>query len=99
MPPITIDLRDGFVGDAVVIRVDGREVYRDDSVSTRTQIGLAKSLTVEAQSAVAVEIEMPGRALSATIAVDATAPRHLGISIDRDGRIRHEISDTAFRYL
>lgn len=99
MPPITIDLRDGFVRDAVIIRVDGREVYRDDAVSTRMQIGLAKSLTVQAAGPVAVEIEMPRRALSASIAVDATAPRHLGISIDRDGRIRQEISDTPFRYL
>ena len=99
MPPITIDLRDGFHRDAVIIRVGGREVCRDDSVSTRTQIGLAKKLTVEADGMTAVEIDVPNRKLSATIEVDATAPRHLGIAIDRDGRIRHEISDTPFRYL
>ena len=99
MPPITIDLRDGFDRDAVIIRVGGREVCRDHSVSTRRQVGLAKKITVEAGGMTVVEIEVPSRNLSATIEVDATAPRHVGIDIDRDGGIRHEISDAPFRYL
>lgn len=99
MPPITIDLRDGFVRDTVIIRVDGQEVCRDDSVSTRTQIGLAKRITVEAEGVIGVEVEIPTRRLSTTVDVEATAPRHLGISIGGDGRIRCDISDAPFRYL
>jgi hypothetical protein len=99
MPVLRIDLRDGFADDAVVVRVDGREVLRRDSLSTRTQVGLAHSLTVEAAGAVAVEVALPKRHLSETIRLEVAAPRHLGVSIGRDGRLMHEISDAPFRYL
>lgn len=99
MPQLKIDLRDGFADDAVVIRVDGREVYRNEAVSTRMQIGRAASLSVDLADSATVEIALPKRQLTETIAVDNASPRHLGISIGRDGRISHQFSEAPFRYL
>jgi len=99
MPELKIDLRDGFAHDAVVVRVDGREVLRSEDLSTRTQVGLARSISVDAADSAVVEVLLPLRNLSATIPVAAGTPRHLGVSIGRDGRLVHEFSDTPFRYL
>ena len=44
---IAVDLQDGFINDTVSISVGGRELLREEGVSTRFQIGLAKSVKVE----------------------------------------------------
>jgi hypothetical protein len=99
MPRLKIDLREGFARDEVIISVDGREVFRNDAVSTRVQIGLAASVETSVGGRATVEVALPKRGLSQTIEVEVPAPRFLGLTITRDGRLTHELSDQPFRYL
>ena len=63
MATICIDLQDGFSGDDVIVRVNGREVSRLSGVRTKRTLGLARSVEVDAPDGpVTLEIEVPGKA-------------------------------------
>jgi len=82
---VTLDLREGFDGDAVEIRAAGLPDIRLDRVSTRLQIGRAHSLALPGtlQSLV---IELPRRGVTARIELQTERPLWLGVSLSRDGR-------------
>jgi hypothetical protein len=42
-----IDLQDGFVEDTVVIRVDGREIFKQENVSTVYALGRADAVETQ----------------------------------------------------
>lgn len=94
---IRVDLREGFEGDEVVIRIDGEELFRKQGVTTLPQIGRADGIEVPVEKGpVTVEVELPKRGLSGSFSVP-TPGLHLGITIE-EGEIAHEISSTPFRY-
>jgi len=60
MKLLHIAFQEGFADDTVVIRVNGKEVFRKASVKTRTQIGYAGSFEVNVQEgSVNVEVTLP----------------------------------------
>ncbi len=86
-----IALQEGFEGDTVVIRVNGKEVFRKPSVKTRLQTGYADSLEVNVQEGpVNVEVTLPARNLSESIEFRASGRVYLGVSVTRDGRISYK---------
>jgi hypothetical protein len=97
LPPMHIDLREGFEDDEVVIRIGGEEVFRKDGVTTLPQIGRADGIeTPGGDGPVRVDVELPKRGVQASFSVPAPG-MHLGISIE-DGELMHEISQAPFRY-
>ncbi|HWA60805.1 MAG TPA: hypothetical protein VG939_05495 [Caulobacteraceae bacterium] len=86
MPTLHIALQDGFSGQAVAIRVGGREVYRRDGVKTDLRISRADEAEAEAPTGpVAVEVEAGGA--HAEVRLDAAATPHLRIDRTEDGAL------------
>lgn len=100
MRELTIDLQEGFFDDRVVVRAGGEELASAEDVTTRVQLGFARSLEVAlAAGAREVEIEVPTRDLRAAIRLDPATHPYLGVSITRDGRLETRLSATPFGYL
>jgi hypothetical protein len=91
---LRIDLQEGFNGDAVVIKLDGEELYRARPV-TRDQIGFADRLEAEARHPVELEIELPERDVRQTIQLDPAESAFVGISI-ADGEITTSFEELGY---
>lgn len=100
MNKLNIHLQEGFDHDTVTVRVAGREVFRSQSVTTRTQIGLAEMLTADAPGdAVDVEVEVPTRGQRASFRVSPSVTPYLGVSLDRSGQLTHQVSAEIMGYV
>ncbi len=101
MPPLHLALQGGFAGETVVVKVNGREVFRNPEVKTRMQIGLAADFEVDVPAGTArIEVEIPERKTSTSFEVPITAgATYVGISLDRSGKIEHVVSDQPFGYV
>ena len=99
MRELTIDLQNGFEDDTVLIKMNGAEVFQATSVSTRYQIGLARSVKLDAGEArSAIEIILPDRALSKSVELDTSSPVYLGVSLTPEREITHRTSSGPFLY-
>ena len=95
MPTLTIDLQEGFAGDEVIVRVNGREVVRRPGVKTKRMLGLAQSLEVPVpDGAVSLEIEVQAKRARGTTAVHHS---HLGVSLVGN-EVRFIEADKPFGY-
>jgi hypothetical protein len=101
MPQLHIALQEGFAHDEVIVRVAGREVYRNADLSTRLQIGYADACNAAvAVGEVAVGVTLPRRrAAEQTLTVSVVDDTYLGISIAADGTLRVRVSATPFGYV
>ena len=93
MARLQVALQDGFDEDAVVVSLDGTEVFRKDGVTTRRQISLAESFEIDAPDQLAeLHVDVMSRGVSGSIAVDARAQPIVALSL-RDGRIEPRFPD------
>lgn len=100
MVEIPVDLQDGFKDDTVVISVEGRELLRDEAVSTRFQIGRAKSGKLQVpEGRIVLTIEVPTRNLRGTATVDTAKAQFVGISLTTQGKLQVRVQDQPFGYL
>ena len=98
MTAIRIALQDGFEGDTVVVKVNGKQVFKQENIKTKRQIGKAASFEVEVEGGpVNVEVLLPLKNLSETIAVKVSGEAYLGVSVVED-KIEHRVSSEPFRY-
>lgn len=98
MPSLFIDLQDGFSDDTVIVKVNDRQVFHKDNVNTDYALGRADSVEISIhQDQVVIEVDVPFRRLSDTLALESTHTIYLGISIIED-RIDFRISDKRFLY-
>ena len=98
MPLLHVDLQEGFLGEPVVATVNGRELFRKDSVRTRTQIGLADSFEIVLPPG-PVEIALTARGTTADISVSLSTDLFVAVSITPEGQIVHKQSSEPFGYL
>lgn len=98
MPLLHIALQEGFTGEPVSISVDGREIYRRDRVRTMTQIGRADDVETPHDVGPA-SIAITARGSTSTITHVVTGDTFIGVSLTRDGRLTHRVSQEAFRYM
>ena len=88
MVEITIDLREGFEGDTVVIAVNGEEVYRGEAVRTDYSIGLADVVRAASPpGAMTCEASVPNRRLTADYETTVEEPIVLAVRIDPGGSL------------
>ena len=100
MARIHIALQEGFDGDEVVVRINGEDVYRRSGVTTRPQISLADSFARDvADGPATIEVRLPVRGASGSIAVDGVRPCHVGVSRTPAGRVVLRAQDEPFGYL
>lgn len=98
MSTLHIALHDGFAGDAVTIRLAGREVYHKDGVRTDLRISRADGIDAAAPAGPA-KVEVLARGRMATADVDAAATPYLAVSLDGDGQPQFRPSAEPFAYL
>lgn len=97
---IAVDLQDGFVDDTVVISAEGHELFRDQHVSTRFQIGRAKSVRVAVPDGRPIlTIDVPTRNVSTTVSIDTAHPVYVGISLSTQGKLEVKVQAQPFGYL
>jgi hypothetical protein len=100
MPLLHTALQEGFSGDEVVLRLDGREVFHRSGVKTRTQLGLAATHEASVPSgAVSVEVSLPARNLHLRLPLQITEDTYLGVSITPEGEIQHVVTHEPFGYV
>lgn len=98
MALVSIDFQEGFGGDSVVIKVDGRELHRQQGVRTKRMLGYAASQQVELPAGEhTIEVLLPERGLSHTVSLLLRGDVHLGLSVEGD-QISHVISAEPFGY-
>ena len=100
MVAVTVDLQDGFMEDTVVISADGREVAREAGVSTRFQIGKAKSVQIAVpEGEVALDVEVPTKNERASVPIDTSKPVFVGVSLTTEGELEIRVQDRPFGYI
>jgi hypothetical protein len=100
MAEITVDLQDGFMDDTVAISAGGREVMRAEGVTTRFQIGMARSLQVAVpEGEVTLEVEVATKNTSAIVAIDTSKPVFVGVSLTTEGELEIRVQERLFGYM
>jgi hypothetical protein len=100
VPTLHIDLREGFSGEAVVIRIGDREIYNRRDVRTNYSVGLADRIAAEiAADQVLVEVELPDRGARQSVSHSASGSTTLAISLDPAGNLVASEVQADARYL
>ena len=100
MAEITVDLQDGFMDDSVAVSAGGRELLREEGITTRFQIGMAKSMQVAVPAGEAVlEVEVPTKNQRATVPIDTSRPVFVGISLTTEGELDVRVQEQPFGYM
>src|SRR3990172_5962636 len=85
MAHLQIELQEGFYDDHVIITVDDKVVFDESSVTTRQQIGLAKTVPLELDKQTAeVRIALPEKNLSEDVKLILELPVYLYVNLARD---------------
>jgi hypothetical protein len=83
---LTIDLQDGFYRDTVVLSVDGKEVFRKESVTTLQMLGYAESTkALVALGNHELKVFIPTRGLTDAVTVAIQDETFLGVSLRAAG--------------
>jgi hypothetical protein len=97
---IAVDLQDGFIDDTLSISAGGRELFREEGLNTRFQIGLAKSIRLEVPAGRAtLTVDVPTKGASTTVPIDTSEPVFVGISVTKDGKVDVKVQTRPFGYL
>ena len=97
MVKLVIDLQEGFDDDSVAVACNGEQITLSN-VSTDYSIGRAESLEFDVDLGKAnIEINIPGRSLSAAQKIDIRAPVFFGVSVESD-QITCKLSNEPFIY-
>ena len=101
MLTLHLHLQDGFAGEPVEVRVDGRTAWEKAQVRTRPQLGLADAIELQVpRGEVSVEVRLAGRdAQACAVTLDAARTPFLGVSLDAEGRLVHKLSPDTFGYV
>ncbi len=100
MVAVTVDLQDGFTDDTVVISARGQELLREDEVSTRFQIGKARSVQIEVpEGEVALDVQVPTKNERATVPIDTSKPVFVGVSLTTEGELEIRVQERPFGYM
>ena len=103
MPQLKVDLQEGFAGELVILRLDGKELWRA-SPTTRTQIGLAETRTFEVRATAdraLFEVEIPSRSVWSSYGfVPGHGELSVGVSVEESsGAVSFRASTGQFGYV
>lgn len=98
MALLYVDLQEGFADDTIILRVNGKEVFSGERVTTRLLLGLADSVKTEVEKGlVTIEARVETRGIAKTIRLNVSADTYVGVSVVND-RIEHLVSGKPFGY-
>jgi hypothetical protein len=81
MPNLVIDLQEGFANDRVEVRVDDRQVFAKDGVTTDPRISRADGARLQTKGPLEVRVNVLSRGLSRALHLDVSADVWVGVSI------------------
>ncbi len=94
-----IALQDGFRNNTVLMRLNGKRIYRKNNLKTRTQIGLADSVELETDEGPAsLEVSLPQERIVGSIAFVLKSVTYIGVSII-EGEVQFKVQNVPFGYL
>ncbi len=97
---LTIDLRDGFYNDTVVVLADGLEVYRQGNVTTRTMTGFADSMITKLKPGQhSLRVLLLEKEVSTEIKLDIQTPLYLGLEYKPQKGLEYMLQGEPFRYM
>lgn len=97
---ITFNLQEGFRGDTVAIFNKDEKIFEAEDVTTRTQIGFAKSFEAEFdEKNPLIKIEIPTRDIRDEKKIETDADAHVGISVSEQNDIIWKRSEEPFMYM
>lgn len=97
---LTVDLKDGFFDDTVILFVDGKEVFHRSRVTTRTMVGFADSTILQLEVGQhTVGILLQEKQVSMDVIVNIQGPLYLGISYEPDKGLIHQLQGEPFKYI
>jgi hypothetical protein len=97
-PALHIALHEGFSGDTVTVKVNGKEVQRLEAAKTDYRIGVAHAFSVPVAAGKAtVEVSLPRKSIAGSTVIDVRGPLHLGVAVS-GSEIRFQVSEEPFRY-
>ena len=96
---ITIDLQEGFDKDEVIIFEKQNKIFHAKDISTRTQIGLAKSIEVELSGKEPIKIVVPSRGVSEKKKIDVTEGGYIAVSITDENKLDWKSSNVPTMYM
>ena len=100
MAMLHIHLQEGFSGEPVTIRLNGRTVVEKQSVKTRPQLGLAEIIDLSPpHGRLTLEIQVPAQVLSEILTLDPNRELYFGLSLRADGTLSHKVSESPFGYV
>ncbi|MFL5403888.1 MAG: hypothetical protein ACJ8BF_13835 [Gemmatimonadales bacterium] len=100
MSTVHVHLQEGFDGEPVILRLDGRVVANRATVRTRQQLGLAEIIQLDTSPGHhELEVVLPARNRVQTIPFDLQQELHLGLNLESDGVVTHRISQSTFGYV
>lgn len=99
MPRLQIDLQDGFNGDSVSLSVNGAQVLNESGLSTRQQVGVARSVQTEVDTATAVvELRVMNRNIHQRTEIPMNVDQYVGLSVGPGNSVREVRRDRPFEY-
>lgn len=99
LPKLGIDLQEGFASDVAIVMINGKELFREEHLTTRLVIGLAKSFTVQVEEGmVDVKVLVPTKEIDGSVKLKVESDRYIGISIV-DGKISFNVLREPFYYM
>jgi hypothetical protein len=102
MAKLHVDLQEGFADDKVVVRVNGLEIFCQENLTSRPELGLAKTLEAEVEPGqVNIEVALPEKKLSKSIETEVRTETWVAFSIDhKTGKfVEPKVQDTLFGYV
>jgi hypothetical protein len=98
MASLSIDFQEGFTGEAVIVEVNGKEVFRQEEVKTKRMLGLATSFEAQLpERGLHVKVILPNRNASKSIELRGKESYYLGVSVN-EGKIEFTIFDKPMGY-
>jgi len=98
MAKLHIDLQSGFANDTVLIRVNGKEEYNQQKVTTDKMLGLATSFELHLKEGpITVDIDVTTKNLHDNVQLNLKEVLYLGISL-QSNKIEFIISKDPFGY-
>lgn len=95
---VHVEFQEGWSGDPVDLIVGGEERYHG-SPQTRTQIGFAESVSVEADEAVGIQLQLPDGTQAELRQPGLGGEVWLGVSMEDDGSLRVVEQPSPFGYV
>lgn len=99
MPTLRVDLQAGFDGGPAILRVNGEERLHTEALRTDYSVGLADTAELTVPSGPArIELELPRRGIAHALTATVTGATHVGIWVEPNGEVKHQVVAEPFRY-